>query len=785
MAQPKVAIRLGTEGKDQIVRDFRDVGDAGDAAANRAARAFEKAANDIESAERRKAAAAAKLVAFSPAGASLSPERGAYPSTADFRAYQQQQALYRQQADALRAAIDPAWAAQQRFNAEMAQARTLISAGAITLDEYCAKLRIEQGALDAVAAAQIRTNTASGAMRAGMQQLGFQAQDFFVQIAGGTSAVRAFAMQAPQAIGALQLMANGAEGGAGRLATFARILSGPVGIGLGVAIPLVSILIEKLFDTDKAAQAAGSGLEDVAKASEGFRDGLLNMDAYIDKTTGKMTGLAGATLRAVYAMRMLDSQREANRALSVEQRGRDAALAFSRENGQDRTPSGRGILGRMGGLFRADADVMAALRAAGATRDGRGSYDNSGVNLYVLEQRISSLAQKRPELRGLADELSKLAAEGINAGKKLAENKDWTDWMRGERATAPGWTPPKEKAARSPRGATGGGESEDDKRQREWNDYLAQVTTDNNRWMNGLSLGKAANDNLDAEAQRLKEVRDFMAEQRADAAAGTALLNVEWQLRGKSREEIEKAVELRRYQMDIERQMPGLTAAQVQELVKAKEAQLEWAEQVARTSAFWDDVRSHGENAVSRLFDITSAESWGKRVKGILLDIANEFIRLQAMKALFGSSGGGGGGGGLLGGIIGAIGGFLGGMGGGGGFGGSSSLAPAGTYNAAIGHEYTPAGAMLVGENGPELVNMPRGARVMTASDTRRAMAASSRSMTYAPVYQIDATGADQAALARVEAKLDSIDRNFASRTLSTVSEADDRLFLRFGSGLG
>ena len=69
MAQPRVAIRLGTEGKDQVVRDFKSVGDAGDAAANRAARSFDRASQDIESAVRRQAAAADKLAALAPQSA--------------------------------------------------------------------------------------------------------------------------------------------------------------------------------------------------------------------------------------------------------------------------------------------------------------------------------------------------------------------------------------------------------------------------------------------------------------------------------------------------------------------------------------------------------------------------------------------------------------------------------------------------------------------------------------------------------------------------------------------
>lgn len=61
MAAPKVAIRLGTEGKEDAKRDFREYGDAGDAAANRVARAYDRASQDVESATRRQFAAMEKL----------------------------------------------------------------------------------------------------------------------------------------------------------------------------------------------------------------------------------------------------------------------------------------------------------------------------------------------------------------------------------------------------------------------------------------------------------------------------------------------------------------------------------------------------------------------------------------------------------------------------------------------------------------------------------------------------------------------------------------------------
>ena len=98
-----------------------------------------------------------------------------------------------------------------------------------------------------------RAAASTGAQRAGMQQLGFQMQDFAVQVAGGTSATRAFAMQMPQAIGAVQLMA----GTTGRLGSF---LGGPWGIAVATATAVLIPLVGKLLETANAADAANSAL---------------------------------------------------------------------------------------------------------------------------------------------------------------------------------------------------------------------------------------------------------------------------------------------------------------------------------------------------------------------------------------------------------------------------------------------------------------------------------------------------------------------------------------------
>lgn len=144
----QIAIRLGTEGKAQVVADLDAIGATGDAAFNRLAKSAVKAGRDADAAMDFANKQASKLAALLPglnptkldmaAGVRDNIGKSAESSAAIFEAaYAKMEA----RATALRAAIDPAFGAQQRFDREMSEARTLISAGAISLDDYVAKLR--------------------------------------------------------------------------------------------------------------------------------------------------------------------------------------------------------------------------------------------------------------------------------------------------------------------------------------------------------------------------------------------------------------------------------------------------------------------------------------------------------------------------------------------------------------------------------------------------------------------------------------------------------------------
>ena len=165
MTVPKVAIRLGTEGKEDAKRDFREYGDAGDAAATRVARSFERASQDLESAQRRQAAAAQKLAAIMPQTAmqmrindavgtgSSMQEGSARVSAGAFRELIAQQERYEQVAARIRAELDPLYAATQRYNMALQEAKAAHAAGALSADLLAQKELQLKEALDLVSSA--------------------------------------------------------------------------------------------------------------------------------------------------------------------------------------------------------------------------------------------------------------------------------------------------------------------------------------------------------------------------------------------------------------------------------------------------------------------------------------------------------------------------------------------------------------------------------------------------------------------------------------------------------
>ncbi len=278
-----------------------------------------------------------------------------------------------------------------------------------------AAARAEQQAADVIARAQARHRT-------GQMQLGQQAQDFLIQVQGGTPIMTAFSQQASQAQYAIAMMGGETDKGSSKLAKFASIMGGPVGIAIGVAIPLVSMLATKMFET-------ADGADEAANATDGFRAALSDINNFIDKTTGKLAAMEGATVRAAIALQLLQSQKLAQ---SIVEK-RDAAFAAVEATGKSRFVSERQPF-----VTEYSPGIATALV-------------NSGDSLIKLEKNIAELARAGdPEARRLQAQISILAGEATKADEERKRAAQNIEFLRGERKTAPGFKPPK---TATPRGS--------------------------------------------------------------------------------------------------------------------------------------------------------------------------------------------------------------------------------------------------------------------------------------------------------------------------------------------
>lgn len=162
----------------------------------------------------------------------------------------------------LRASLDPAFAAAQRYGQIQRQINGYLDAGVISQ-------RRAAETLDLARARYLGLTPAAEAARVGMSRLtpaitnaSFQVQDFAVQVAGGTAATTALAQQLPQLLGAF--------GFSGKIALFGAVLGTLVAIGAAVIPKIdgvgaaVSRAVDQFDRATGAVSTAKAGLQVLA-----------------------------------------------------------------------------------------------------------------------------------------------------------------------------------------------------------------------------------------------------------------------------------------------------------------------------------------------------------------------------------------------------------------------------------------------------------------------------------------------------------------------------------------
>lgn len=306
-------IRAGAAAAQEQARSFQLIGEAAERAAlkegdaSEATRLFITATNASRlEAERKAAALLAEAGALERVEIELRQSAEAtelfvtkHQRLADAAAQEQKLALTAANAAAeqrglaasaalLRGELDPMYAAQQRFDAELTRADALLEAKIITEREYAQAVEISRARLTAHAQAVAGSNSTSlvltqstGALRAAMQGASYQVQDTFTQLSMGANIFQVVAIQGGQLAGQFSSI----EGKAG---SFARFMIGPYGLAITAALLITGALTKDLDLFGDKLEDATNKLKEDAAASELTRRAKIRYGSSVEGVTAAL-----------------------------------------------------------------------------------------------------------------------------------------------------------------------------------------------------------------------------------------------------------------------------------------------------------------------------------------------------------------------------------------------------------------------------------------------------------------------------------------------------------------
>lgn len=293
MQRDSVTYRLGTSGSREVENTLARIADAGDASARRLGASYDRDLRVAEAAVGRLERSAERLKSLG--GSSIqqtiagntgigAAEAGRIKDAeASMRVFIQRQDELATARSRLLSQFDPLYAAQQRYDASLAEANALQRQGVISTEELA---NVQARAALQLAGAREqhdRVTQAVGAHTMGVQQLGFQASDFAVQMSGGTDAIRAFALQGPQMVQALALMGQGADGSKSKFAAFTSFLAGPWGAAILVGVSVLGLLATSFSDADDASDALTDSLDFQKMSHDELKKAIADQRAEAEK----------------------------------------------------------------------------------------------------------------------------------------------------------------------------------------------------------------------------------------------------------------------------------------------------------------------------------------------------------------------------------------------------------------------------------------------------------------------------------------------------------------------
>lgn len=304
------------------------------------------------------------------------------------------------------------------------------------IDRATAPLKAVQGQLDRTTAAVRRTNSEYARAQAGTRnfgmmagQVGFQIQDFAVQVANGTSAITAFGQQAPQVLGLL-----GPKG---------AILGAVVAIGAAI-LGVSAKTSEMSFNFQKFAADIGPLMKPVMFVFNGLKslfsivsdvvigsiNGIINGANYLAAAIGALPSAFEAALGQI-SMRFrafgLDVQAGALTAQAAIQDLRDALSFGSPEAGMFESGTMAENLREMAAAYSSQADAQRRL-AENSKGFGQTMSDAlSGVKAIDLRdyfEQAGTAAEEAGNKAGAAirDQINPAAEEMKGLGQSIKDS---------------------------------------------------------------------------------------------------------------------------------------------------------------------------------------------------------------------------------------------------------------------------------------------------------------------------------------------------------------------------
>ena len=251
--------------------------------------------------------------------------------------------------------------------------------------------------------AKVANAAAVGRQRAAYQQLGFQVQDVFQQIALGINPLVILAQQGGQVSSAFALMGDTQQGTQSKFTRFMTFLSGPYGAAILGAVTIGGLLIQSLFEQGEAA-------EEVTLASDGLAEAQTVLAKIFDTSTGA-----------------IKANTESLRLNAMAQAMNLKAKALADREEANKTIDGVGL--SFGRLFRFDSEsindpVGRTRREQNSARALQGALDNyrrgnlSSTQAFEIIQRIDVTGLNTTQIEAI-NALTKLV--GADASETTAD----------------------------------------------------------------------------------------------------------------------------------------------------------------------------------------------------------------------------------------------------------------------------------------------------------------------------------------------------------------------------